>query len=162
MEAQANSIYILLLYSLCKWQRGPKAEAARQIGILDSSMVLLEAACPCDAGVLADLLAAMQDPTIAPTYQNGQLYLDVLRLGSAFVAAIRRAALMAQVTTSMTGTGARVDVAVVPKGRPAFRQDGHCCCMWSRTTSQWHCIAMGLFVADVLLSGLTKLCCCHQ
>ncbi|CAE7903343.1 unnamed protein product [Symbiodinium microadriaticum] len=61
----------------CKNAYG-EAEQSRQIGILDSSMVLLE------------------EPIISPTYQNGMLYLDV--------------------STRIAGTGARVDVAVVPKG----------------------------------------------
>lgn len=67
----------------CKNAYG-EAEQSRQIGILDSSMVLLE------------------EPIISPSYQNGMLYLDV--------------------STRIAGTGARVDVAVVPKGMESLAE----------------------------------------
>lgn len=61
----------------CKNSYG-ESTLERRLGILDSSMILL------------------QDPAITPSYNNGNLYLEV--------------------STQMSGPGARVDVAVVPAG----------------------------------------------
>lgn len=69
------SVNTFLVY--CKNSYG-ESTLERRLGILDSSMIML------------------QNPSIVPSYNNGNLYLEV--------------------TTLMSGPGARVDVAVVPDG----------------------------------------------
>ncbi|CAJ1386843.1 unnamed protein product [Effrenium voratum] len=77
-DADVNTFLVF-----CKNSHG-QAEISRRLGILDSSMILL------------------QDPVVAPSYIDGQLHLEV--------------------TTEMSGPGARVDVAVVPKGAESKAQ----------------------------------------